>query len=128
MTEEIPALPPHHSFSWLGSYNHSDLLIQLKENLVRNLQGPDIETNNIFDESLVSSVPLSCIKITILQTPCESKIEHFARSYKASGRAVKIADNPNCSVTIYKQKTHTIQTLKKLLPGLQVNYFQAKYK
>lgn len=52
MTEEISTLPPHHSFSWLGNYNHSDLLIQTKENLVHNLQGPDIETNNIFNESL----------------------------------------------------------------------------
>lgn len=48
MTEEISTLPPHHSFSWLGNYNHSDLLIQTKENLVHNLQGLGIETKKYF--------------------------------------------------------------------------------
>lgn len=57
MTGEISTPPPHHSFlqqgiSWLRSYNHFDLLIQTTANLVHNLQGPDIETNNIFNESL----------------------------------------------------------------------------
>lgn len=54
MTGESSAPPPfvQKAISWLKNFNRFDLLIQTTANLAHDLQSPDVETNNIFNESL----------------------------------------------------------------------------